>query len=74
MLGYGGTKKKSCCYKCQKRVVGCHASCPDYIKETEERAAEKRARIQFLYPTTANYFKRPEMVSTSASQSKKRYR
>lgn len=71
---YGRSKKVSCCYKCTKRVVGCHAKCKDYIDETEERLAEKIARKKFLYPAGASYFKSPEKTAASASQSKKKYR
>ena len=29
--------KKRCCYKCEKRTVGCHVTCEDYINEQNER-------------------------------------
>ena len=39
-----------CCYKCQDRVVGCHATCEKYITEKAEweKTAEKirQARMQ----------------------------
>ena len=42
------------CYKCPKRKVGCHASCPDRAKDIEENAKrnalirkEKEARYDF---------------------------
>lgn len=30
-------KTISCCYQCEKREVGCHGTCNDYIKEVAER-------------------------------------
>ena len=27
------------CYRCEKRQIGCHASCEDYLKERAERDA-----------------------------------
>ena len=34
-----------CCLDCPKRKVGCHATCPDYIKEKEKHdATEKEKR------------------------------
>ena len=42
------------CYKCPKRKVGCHASCPDRAKDVAENAKrnalirqEKDARYDF---------------------------
>lgn len=30
-----------CCYKCEKRHMGCHADCEDYLKAKEELAEIK---------------------------------
>lgn len=73
-MSYGHSKKKNCCYQCQKRTVGCHAKCPDYAAETEQRMLENIEKKKFLHPVTASYFKNPNMLSTSAKYSKKRYR
>ena len=71
--GHGG-KQKSCCYQCTKRVIGCHATCPEHIEETQKNRAEKRAKKEYLYPVNNGYFRKPEYVSSKARQSKKRYR
>ncbi len=28
-----------CCYKCERRYVGCHAECPEYIEAKEKHDA-----------------------------------
>lgn len=28
----------SCCMKCERRHIGCHATCPDYIAESQRNA------------------------------------
>ena len=47
-MGNGGfsymSENKHPCYKCEKRVVGCHAICEDYKAYTEERQKVKSAR------------------------------
>ena len=37
-----------CCNGCvaPKRHAGCHATCPEYLKEHEQHVAEKQARQQ----------------------------
>lgn len=32
-----GGKSISCCYKCEKRTAGCHASCTDYKEFASDR-------------------------------------
>ncbi len=32
---YGGRKRS--CYGCEKRKVGCHATCEDYLEEYNQR-------------------------------------
>ena len=73
-MEYGCSKKKSCCYKCIKRTTWCHADCPDYAEEKEQRIIESMATKKFLYPASSSYFKDPKTTSKSAKQSKKRYR
>lgn len=73
-MAYGHDGKPSCCYQCTKRVVGCHAICPEHIKETQMKRAEKLAKKKFLHPVCSGYFRKPEYVSSKARQSKKRYR
>lgn len=47
--------KINCCYKCEKRYLGCHADCEDYKKEKEEltriREIEKRERLKLVEMT-----------------------
>ena len=52
----------SCCYKCPKRIVGCHATCDDYLKEkrlNEERneqiRKQKAARHDFSFDRACEY-------------------
>lgn len=32
------------CYKCQKRRVGCHSKCHDYLREVANHQIEKERR------------------------------
>ena len=73
-MAYGRTKRVNCCYQCQKRTIGCHATCPEFAEETEARRAENKAKKSFLNPAGSRYFKKPEKLAASAIQSKKRYR
>ncbi len=73
-MSYGRSKKQSCCYQCPKRTVWCHATCPDYAEEQEQRIMENIEKKKFLCPASSTYFKNPKAVSKSAKQSKKRYR
>lgn len=36
--------KKSCCYQCQKRHIGCQSGCPDRAAEIKRNQEEKIAR------------------------------
>ena len=36
--------KKACCYKCEKRVPGCHGSCEDYKRFKAENDAKKQEK------------------------------
>lgn len=38
-------KRKSCCFQCEERTVGCHSTCEDYISEHTERK-EQLAKIR----------------------------
>lgn len=40
----GGT---NCCCGCQKRVVGCHATCPEYAEYRAKKDAELKARREY---------------------------
>lgn len=74
-MSYGHTKNPSCCYQCDKRVMGCHASCENFKKEKEERIAEDKKKKEFLYPSGSRYFKNPNKITClCARQSKRRYR
>lgn len=35
-----------CCYKCQERYLGCHASCETYLAEKEVYDNERREMLQ----------------------------
>ena len=41
---------KNCCYGCDKRHVGCHSTCEEYLKEHKRHMAEKekeqKARVR----------------------------
>ena len=32
------------CHKCQKRRIGCHSKCPDYLREVANHQIEKERR------------------------------
>ena len=36
--------KNTVCHGCEDRKVGCHATCPRFLRECEEREAWKRER------------------------------
>ena len=60
--------KINCCYKCEKRYLGCHADCEEYKKEKEEltriREIEKRERLKLVEMTDYDV-KRHEKVRKS---------
>lgn len=60
--------KINCCYKCEKRYLGCHAECEEYKKEKEEltriREIEKRERLKLVNLTDYDV-KRHEKVRKS---------
>lgn len=35
------TQSYDCCYKCTKRVVGCHSTCSEYIETRKKFEAER---------------------------------
>ena len=39
-MSYFAGKGIECCYQCDKRKVGCHSICEDYLKEKEEHEKE----------------------------------
>ena len=44
---FNSKRKIKCCFECQKRYVGCHSECADYIKERAEANNEtKRIRVE----------------------------
>jgi hypothetical protein len=44
------SNKVTCCYDCAKRAIGCHSTCEEYIKQSEEvkRKNEEIAKIKRL--------------------------
>jgi hypothetical protein len=40
------TKINPPCYRCERRVLGCHSSCADYKMFREEHLKQKYARIE----------------------------
>lgn len=38
--------KFTCCYRCEKREVGCHSTCEDYLKLKEEADTAREQRIK----------------------------
>lgn len=34
-----------CCYKCPRKVLGCHSTCPDYAAYAAHREEIKAARM-----------------------------
>lgn len=32
----------TCCYKCEERTPGCHATCERYLKETQELSVTRK--------------------------------
>lgn len=41
------SKKFSCCYGCERRVVGCRSDCKDWAKEQADRAKAKRLEEEY---------------------------
>ena len=53
-----------CCYKCDKRHIGCHGSCKAFLEEKaeldkakEEKAKEKAFRNNFIAMMAAKKYK-----------------
>lgn len=40
-------KKISCCYKCERREVGCRSDCKDWAKEQADRAIAKQMEAEY---------------------------
>lgn len=52
----GSNKISAPCYKCEKRVPGCHAVCEPYKKYAEERKNEIRAYDERIDPVDKMIF------------------
>lgn len=65
--------KKSPCYKCEFRTVGCHEKCEPY-KEWAHYQHDVKFHLNIKNnPPGSQYFK-ARMTETGVSESKKRYR
>lgn len=58
------SRKFSCCYKCERREVGCRSDCKDWEKEQAERAVAKRLEAEY---------KRMNLIDAERSISKRMY-
>lgn len=47
---------KNSCYKCEKRQVGCHGSCEDYLawRAKQDKILERRAQENFANEVTVS--------------------
>ena len=50
------------CYKCERRHQGCHSTCPDYKKDTEEHLAKKASDLQKKITSRGVYEQRRDAV------------
>lgn len=41
-------QRKSCCYKCDDRILGCHSNCERYSKELKENEKNYKGRKENL--------------------------
>lgn len=44
-----------CCKNCLKRIIGCHANCPDYAKEKEELEKKKKWEKEHMTPIITQF-------------------
>lgn len=42
-----------CCYTCEKRYIGCHSDCLEYLKAKEETARENKKRYEAMLNKSA---------------------
>ncbi|WP_141722837.1 hypothetical protein [Cellulosilyticum sp. I15G10I2] len=54
------------CKGCDRRVIGCHSTCSDYIASRAQLDAEIKARSSYKHswPTAKQNFRRKTLLST----------